>query len=298
MMQSKKDLRIWESHMAGWVRVTGEDAADYLQSQFSNDLHRPEKNPVTYGLFLGLKGKVRADAFVCQRGPECFEVISYHSTSENLEILLEENVIADEVYFEKQDFAKWVVIAGGNGWENGPEFPLKGCFSDTGGFLSFHGRWMSEEHFDVLVPSCFVSEWENVFYSFEKLKHLRVQSGRPSVPTDVGLGDLPQEGGLEHDAVSFNKGCYLGQEVMARLKAMGRVQRRLFRAEGSGSAPAYGDTILCGEDVAGEVRSSSGFPNLNGWIAIVMLRRRFAEMAESGPWYLKDGSGLTITDII
>ena len=284
--------------MAGWVRVTGEDAADYLQSQFSNDLHRPEKNPVTYGLFLGLKGKVRADAFVCQRGPECFEVISYHSTSENLEILLEENVIADEVYFEKQDFAKWVVIAGGNGWENGPEFPLEGCFSDTRGFFSFHGRWMSEEHFDVLVPSCFVSEWENVFYSFEKLKHLRVQSGRPSVPTDVGLGDLPQEGGLEHDAVSFNKGCYLGQEVMARLKAMGRVQRRLFRAEGSGAAPAYGDTILCGEDVAGEVRSSSGFPNLNGWIAIVMLRRRFAEMAESGPWYLKDGSGLTITDII
>ena len=67
---------------------------------------------------------------------------------------------------------------------------------------------------------------------------------------------------------------------MARLKAMGRVQRRLFRAEGSGSAPAYGDTILCGEDVAGEVRSSSGFPNLNGWIAIVMLRRRFAAFAK------------------
>ena len=81
-MQSEKDLRIWENHMAGWVRVTGEDAADYLQSQFSNNLHRSEKNPVTYGLFLGLKGKVRADAFVCQRGSECFDVISYHITSE------------------------------------------------------------------------------------------------------------------------------------------------------------------------------------------------------------------------
>ena len=297
-MQSEKDLRIWENHMAGWGRVTGEDAADYLQSQFSNNLHRSEKNPVTYGLFLGLKGKVRADAFVCQRGSECFDVISYHITSENLERLLVENVIADEVYFEKQDLGKWVVIAGVNELNNGHKFSSKGCFSDTSGCLSFHGRWISEEHYDVLVPSSFIFELEGTLQNFEKLDFLRIHSGNPSIPTDIGPGDLPQEGGLEHDAVSFNKGCYLGQEVMARLKAMGRVQRRLFRVEGRGEVPVYGDAILCGDDDAGEVRSSCRVSHLNKWIAIVMLRRRFAEKAASESWFLKDGSGLKITDII
>ncbi len=75
----------------------------------------------------------------------------------------------------------------------------------------------------------------------------------PRVPQDVGPGDLPQEGGLERDAVCFTKGCFLGQEVMARLRSMGRLRRRLMRVRGegalSGGLPAalYREGVRCGE---------------------------------------------------
>ena len=45
----------------------------------------------------------------------------------------------------------------------------------------------------------------------------RIDRGRPSVPEEIGAADMPGEGGLEHDAISFTKGCYLGQEVVARM---------------------------------------------------------------------------------
>ena len=90
---SSYDLRIWEGRVAACIRVTGGDAAGYLQSQFSNDLRQEGDNPATYGLFLDLKGKVRADAFICQHGPESFDVISYGTEARELEAMLHENLM-------------------------------------------------------------------------------------------------------------------------------------------------------------------------------------------------------------
>jgi hypothetical protein len=66
---------------------------------------------------------------------------------------------------------------------------------------------------------------------------LRIHSGIPSVPRDAGPGDLPQEAGLVAAAVSFDKGCYLGQEIMARLKTRGRIRRGL-RVVGGARSPS------------------------------------------------------------
>ena len=55
----------------------------------------------------------------------------------------------------------------------------------------------------------------------------RIDRGRPSVPEEIGAADMPGEGGLEHDAISFTKGCYLGQEVVARMHNVGKAQRDL-----------------------------------------------------------------------
>ena len=277
---SETDLRTWESRVAGWVRVTGEDAADYLQSQFSNDLRREGELLVTYGLFLSLKGKVRADAFVCQDGPESFNVVSYNCAAGELMELLAENVIADEVYFEKQEDIASYVIAG----DSHPEV--------SRGMLAFPGRRMKEPHFDVLLP---VGNDETVpegFRSYGDLESLRIQSGIPSVPMDIGPGDLPQEGGLERDAISFTKGCYLGQEVMARLKSMGHVQRRLFTVGGQGESPIAGMKVLCGGQNVGELRTCCSQPDR--WFGLAMLRRKFAEARHQDVWKLESGAGLEI----
>ena len=68
---------------------------------------------------------------------------------------------------------------------------------------------------------------------------------------------MPNEGGLEADAISYTKGCYLGQEVMARLKSMGQVRRRLLRVRGrgeiSGQLPL---PLFVGARQVGELRSA------------------------------------------
>jgi folate-binding protein YgfZ len=75
------------------------------------------------------------------------------------------------------------------------------------------------------------------------------------VPADIGPGELPNEGGLESVAISYNKGCYLGQEVMARLKSMGQVRRRLLRVKGDGPAPTSPAPIFQGDRRIGELRT-------------------------------------------
>jgi folate-binding Fe-S cluster repair protein YgfZ len=68
---------------------------------------------------------------------------------------------------------------------------------------------------------------------------------------------LPNEGGLEDDAISYTKGCYLGQEVMARLKNLGQVRRRLHLVHGMGAPPKPGSVLYQGDLHVGETRSAA-----------------------------------------
>ena len=271
----------WGSRVTGWLRVTGEDAATYLQSQFSNDLSGAQVSTATYGLFLSLKGKVRADAFICQTATDVFNVVSYQCTSSDLRALLEENVIADEVEFFVQEVGSSFVLA----TDAMPQV--------SAGGLAFPGRRMRAPHFDVLLPAGHAMEPDHS----EELERLRILAGIPSVPLDLGPGDLPQEAGVEPAAVSFNKGCYLGQEVMARLKAMGRVQRRLFGVSGGGAPPDSQTQVRCADQIAGEVRSIVQ-NDAGGWVGIAMLRRKFLETTQSGSWTLESGGMMEVGEVL
>jgi tRNA-modifying protein YgfZ len=89
------------------------------------------------------------------------------------------------------------------------------------------------------------------------MERRRIAAGIPAVSVDVGPSDLPNEAGLEADAISFTKGCYLGQEVMARLKSMGQVRRRLLRVRGErGDFPALPAALYLGARQVGELRSA------------------------------------------
>ena len=88
-----------------------------------------------------------------------------------------------------------------------------------------------------------------------ELDALRVAAGVPAVPADCGANEFPQECGLEA-WVSYTKGCYLGQEVMARIQSMGSLRRILRRVSGSVSV---GQELKSPEGkVLGTVRSAAG----------------------------------------
>jgi folate-binding protein YgfZ len=97
----------------------------------------------------------------------------------------------------------------------------------------------------------------------------RISDVLPAIPQDLGPGDLPNEGGLEESAISYTKGCYLGQEIMARLKNTGKVRRRLHVVRGAGALPRPSALLYQGEKKIGEVRSSAS--KGDEFVALAML---------------------------
>jgi hypothetical protein len=250
----------------GVVRATGEDAQDYLQSQLTINLKPLPVEGVRFGLRLNSKGKVMAGAYVMKLGEEEFLLLSRGADSSHLIDLLEENVVADDVSFANET-EKWNLHSI---WGEGIERAIK----DLGLEMPVSGKWVNgltgHAFLDPRLPQDTVSIlmrkeqdkepflWPSGFRLSEesKLEVLRIGAGLVSIPDEIGPGELPQEGGLDLDYVDFDKGCYLGQEVMARLHAMGKTRRRTCPVRWTGSESLVTPTdLFAGEKKVGTLKS-------------------------------------------
>ncbi len=254
-----REFFVWKP--AAWLRVTGADALSFLQGQFTNDLRELGAAGAVYGLWLNHKGRVLADSFVVRGGgTEEFWVGSYFSEAAAIRERLEAYVIADDVVVEDVT-AEWMGVT---------LFPGE-SENVAGKGLRFSGRRADEPCVEWVLPGSAAEEevrrWTGAReLSVEEMERRRIEAAIPAVPRDIGPGELPNEGGLETGAISYQKGCYLGQEVMARLKSMGQVRRRLVRVRGSGEVPGGPRDLFQGERKVGElrsaVRSGDGFVGL------------------------------------
>ena len=221
----------------------GEDAQDYLQSQWSVDLSASSKNLAAYGLRLNRKGRVLADGFLLREQEERFQIVSYHCKASEVIDLLNENVVADDVEFEDETSGKEIFTIWGEGIGaicKTLDFvrPPHVSFLQSEVGLVFNGRRTHPANIEILANE---SQAEKLYHLLKKaeaagrlrfcdsgfLNQTRIESRIPAIPIEIGPDELPHEGGLETDAVDFEKGCFLGQEVMARLKSMGQIQRGL-----------------------------------------------------------------------
>jgi folate-binding protein YgfZ len=219
------------------VRVTGEDAAAFLQGQCSAELRTVA---LTDALWLNRKGRVLAHTVIAKEADGSFLLLCPHLGAEALIAVVTANVIADDVIAtdETAQWQKWVA------W--GAEPALAGA-------KVFATRRFAVDAWDVLTPAGSVMPGE--LGSLAELDSARIAAGVPSVPADCGANEFPQECGL--DAwVSYTKGCYLGQEVMARIQSMGSLRRILRRVSGPVSV---GQELKTPEGkVVGTVRSAAG----------------------------------------
>jgi len=254
---------------SAWLRVSGPDAFSFLQGQNSQDL-RPLRDgaaAAVYGLWLTVKGKVVGDSFVLRgAAPDEFWVGSYFTPAAALLARLEAFLIADEVTLEDQTPA-WtglsLLSAANDGPAAGPDaFRFPGRRIAAGNV-----EWVGRREVAAALPPPAGRE-----LNAAQMKLLRLDAGLPAIPEEFGPADLPQEAGLEGAAISFQKGCYLGQEVMARLKAMGQVRRQLWRVAGAGDAvPPPGAPLRGAEDrPAGEIRGAVTDGD-GGWIGLAMI---------------------------
>jgi folate-binding protein YgfZ len=107
--------------------------------------------------------------------------------------------------------------------------------------------------------------------SEEAAECLRIESGRPRFSIDMGSETIPEEAGLNERAVSFTKGCYVGQETVARLHYKGKPNRHL-RGLRLAEPVEHGDDIRLGERVVGVIGSAAESPAL-GPVALAIVRR-------------------------
>ena len=210
---------------------------------------------VAYGLWLDQKGKVQADSHVLRQADNNYLVVSFSTPAAPLLARLQAYLIADEVELRDETVSWTSVLLWGEGAAH-----LK---LPTGG-LALPSRRAGLGGVQWLVPveqgGAVVAELKGtslVETDRPAAELARLRAGVPAVPVDIGSRDLPNEGGLEEVAISYTKGCYLGQEVMARLKNLGQVRRRLHLVQGAGAPPGPGTALYQGDRKVGETRSAA-----------------------------------------
>jgi folate-binding protein YgfZ len=236
---------------AAVIRVTGSDAASYLQGQCSADLTKANN---IHALWLNRKGRVLAHTLIIKESDQSFLILCPHLSATDAIAVMSSNLIADDVTMSDETSQWKTAIIWGDSEPN---------------FESSIRIWPSArtsfESWEVLFPKDMSIQANESDMSF--VEKNRIESGIPSVPEDCGANEFPQECGID-DWVSYNKGCYLGQEVMARIQSMGSLRRSLRQI--SATEVLRGDIELKSPDIGKIVGTMKSFMGKKG-LALVSI---------------------------
>ena len=180
-----------------FVRVAGPDACDYLQRMVSNDVEALRVDDACPALLLTAKGRVIAPLVVWRRSEEDFLLLTEPGLGEPVRTLLTRMRLRANCEIESEQHASALVF-GGEGIDTG--FPGATEVLDSG----------LEATLDA-----------------DALELRRIEAGVPQWGNEIDDRILPAEAGLDATHVSFSKGCYPGQEPIARLHYRGHVNRSL-----------------------------------------------------------------------
>ena len=252
------------------LRVTGADRVRFLNGQLTNDLRDAKPGQTTYACVLTVKGKLCGDLFVTPI-EDAFLLDCHPALRETLAARLEKYAIADDVEFSDltDEFGLFHTLA-----TKLPEAIL------PEGIVSRANRF-GVEGYDLLVPIALqgvVSQLlkENVLQP-GAVETFRIERGIPEWGHELNEDVIPNEAGLDQRAVSYTKGCYVGQEVISRLKSLGHVNRKLCGVQLiEGSVLASGQKLI--NDSAqqtGFVTSAARSEKLGAWIGLVYVKRNF-----------------------
>jgi folate-binding protein YgfZ len=268
---------------AGWVDrsdrakfiVRGGEAAEFLQGQVSNDVEALPPGGGCYAVVLNHKGKLRTDLRIL-RGDDFFWVDTEPIGHAVLSHMLSTYTLGRDVRSEDVTAARSLAALIGPAARELLDAPEHTWVERDG-----HMLVATDLGVDVIAPGEVELDFGPV--SPEAAECLRIESGRPRLGLDMDAETMPQEAGINERAISFTKGCYVGQETVARLHYRGRPNRHLRGLRLSEPAERGADVLL-GERVVGRLGSSCVSPRL-GPIALALLRREAApgERVRVGP---------------
>jgi folate-binding protein YgfZ len=260
----------------GKLRLEGAEAGEFLQGQVTNDVEALEPGRGCYAALLTHKGKLRADMRVL-RGRDWIRVDTEPLGLASVLHTVRVYSLGRDV--RSVDETKTTAILSLLGPAADDALETAPPAEEHAWVEGRHGLYVRTLHgVDVVCPA---EDADAVrvalgveLASPEAAECLRIEAGRPRLGVDLDADTIPQEAGLNERAVSFTKGCYVGQETVARLFYKGRPNRHL-RGLRLDAPAATGATVHLGDRVVGRLGSVCVSPVL-GPIALCLLRREAA----------------------
>jgi folate-binding protein YgfZ len=265
----------------GKLALTGTEAKDFLHGQVTNDITGLTAGEGCYAAFLTHKGKMRGDLRVLDFGAELF-LDCERAALQDLFTLIHRFKLGRDVQLHKRTLECGLIsligprareVAGAPGL---PEVE----HASAPATLAGASVWLvvTDTGVDVICPAADTPSVAGALQAAgavpvaeEVAEIVRVERGRPRYGKDLDDTVIPQEAGLNDRAVSFTKGCYVGQETVARLFYKGKPNRHLRGLRLS--APAEpGQRIALGERELGHLGSAVVSP-VHGPIALALIRR-------------------------
>ncbi|MEW6582291.1 MAG: glycine cleavage T C-terminal barrel domain-containing protein [Actinomycetota bacterium] len=249
------------------VWVEGPDAAAFLQGVLTADVAGLAPGACAYALLLDGKGRIRFD-MTCRRDAEdAFTLVADPAAGPGLVGALEHYHVSEDLDVLGPETSALLVLGG---------LPAPGDGALVDAVLP--GRVPGTTLLVVSDPDAAVAALGVPEAGAAALEALRVEAGVPRVGVDTGPHTLVREAGVEDAAVSFTKGCYLGQETVARVAHRGHVNRRLCVLAADAPIPVGAAVRSAGAEV-GRVTSASPSPRY-GHAALATVRTEVPSGAE------------------
>ncbi|MFQ5882966.1 MAG: aminomethyltransferase family protein [Candidatus Methylomirabilales bacterium] len=277
------------------LRVTGKDRTRFLNGMLTNDINKLSEGKGCYACLLTPQGKILADLDVY--APQDSHLLDLDSRwKERALDHLNKYVIADDVTFQELEDYTLLALQGPRATAllrhllPGTDLPgeEQRCIEVT---LDDHlcrviqASITGEEGYKLAIPGeragvvwQALQEAGATPVGMSALNTLRLEAGIPWFGIDFDEENFPQEAGIEDRAVSFTKGCYVGQEFVIRIAHRGHVNRRIsgFTIQRE-PIPRSGDRVVREDKEVGRISSAARSPTVGKIIALGMLRRECQE---------------------
>jgi folate-binding protein YgfZ len=285
--QLREECGVLDRSERGKLLLRGAEAAEYLQGQLTNDIEVLELGEGCYAALLDRKGHMQADMRVLRTAEEEIWVDVEASALEATRRHLEMYKIGRDVAIEDVSATRGLLsLIGPRSAEiaGSPPLPEHTCeVLAVGGIECLVvGTALG---IDLIVPSGDDASLRRalnaagaVEVGAEAAEILRIEMGTPRFGAEMDSSTMPAEAGIVEAAVNFEKGCYIGQETVARLHYRGKPNRHL-RGLRLSAPVAPGTALILGDKEVGRVGGSCVSP-VHGPIALAILRREAEPGAE------------------
>ncbi len=252
----------------GLVVARGGDATTFLQSLLSQDLEPLAVGDHAPTLLLTPQGKLDVAGRVTRTGADEWFLDTDPAFAARLLASLTRFRIRVDVELEDRTATTALGAVGG------------GDVDAPAGVWALRTRWGAQPGVDLLGPAGLVHDAVAALpasiprWDTDRFEAFRIEAGVPRLGVDVDESTIPQEAFLERDAVSFTKGCFVGQELVCRIDTRGHVNRYLrgIRIVGT-SCPPVGAAIVVDGRERGVLTSAAPVPGVGRVVGLAMVRR-------------------------